>query len=65
MPGKDINRAISECMDRLRGLDNPVAELARTCDELRKLNWSEADIHAVETTVLRLLSGVIDLDKFS
>jgi hypothetical protein len=54
-----LSGAVTECVARCRNSKQPVADLAAFIQTLRVEKWPEADIHAVERAVLRLLASVI------
>lgn len=62
MPTQRLNDAIRACLARCRGSHAPLAVLAAYLDELRQQGWTEYDVHAVETAVVRLLSAISDSD---
>jgi hypothetical protein len=59
---RDINGAIQKCIDQCRGADAPLAVLSRYSAELRQAGWSDADVRAVESGVVRFLSALSNPD---
>ena len=55
-----INTAIRDCLARCYESEAPLAELAEYVILLRaKPAWGEAEIYVVETTVRRVLMGIV------
>jgi len=56
---KKVNAAVHTCLDRCFGTSHSLAKMAGYLGELRAAGgWREAEIHAVERAVLKLLNGV-------
>jgi len=62
MGQSDIRNAVKDCLARCYAGTTPLGEIAEFVAELRDTGWKEEDIRAVETTVRRVLAGVLDVD---
>jgi len=65
MAASDIRKAVGDCLTRCYVGGTPLGIIAEYVGELRQEGWPEEDIRAVETTVRRVLAGVLDLDEAS
>ena len=56
-----INEAIRACLERCYGDKTPLASIADFIGELREdPTWREAEVEEVESTVLRMLSLIVE-----
>jgi len=56
---KKVNAAVRVCLERCRGASHSLAKLAGYLAELRVAGaWREAEIHAVERSVIKMLNGI-------
>jgi hypothetical protein len=56
-----INDAIRSCLERCYGDKTPLATVAKFLSELRRHpKWSEAEVEEVQTTVLKMLSLIVE-----
>jgi len=56
-----INDAIRSCLERCYGDKTPLTTVAKFLSELRRdPGWSEAEIEGVQTTVLKMLSLIVE-----
>lgn len=57
-----IREAIRDCLVICLGCEMPLSGLSGCLDELRQKRWPTARIHAVETTVVKILARLADND---
>lgn len=58
---KKVNAAIRTCLHRCFGTSHSLAQMAGYLGELRAAGgWREAEIHAVERAVIKVLNGVAE-----
>lgn len=55
-----IRAAVNDCLLRCYRGDTPLGAIAEFAGELRDSGWQEADIRQVESSVRRVLAGVMD-----
>jgi len=60
-----IRAAVKDCLARCYRGNTPLGELAAFLAELRAKDWSPADVRKVESSVRRVLAGVVsgDVDR--
>lgn len=60
MQREKIAQAVSACLAACYGAEDPLVRLAAFIDKLKQdLNWSEAEVWAVETQSLKLLNLLV------
>jgi hypothetical protein len=57
--------AIKHCLAQCYATDFPLTRLAQFCSKLSQLDWDSKDVQEVETTVRRLLAGVMGRERES
>ena len=63
MDQERINLAIQDCLDRCRGTDNPLVQIAAFLTDLRSAGWSRGEIRLVELPVHKILHALVDTAK--
>jgi hypothetical protein len=60
-----IRAAVKDCLARCYRGNTPLGELAAFLAELRAKDWSAEDVRKVESSVCRVLAGVVagDIDR--
>jgi hypothetical protein len=58
-----IRAAVQDCLARCYRGNTPLGVLAECLSDLRQKDWAEADIRKVETSVRKVLAGVVSEDQ--
>lgn len=59
----EIREAVRVCLDRCAQGGTPLGVIAEFIAELQAAGWLQADIRKVESTVLKLMSGIVTPDE--
>jgi hypothetical protein len=60
MTEEKIRAAVNNCLSRCYGGETPLGVIAEFAGELRASGWQEEAIRKVESSVRRVLAGVMD-----
>ena len=62
-PETSIRAAVQDCLARCYRGNTPLGVLAQSMAELKQQGWQEDDVRIVETTVRKVLAGVVSEDQ--
>lgn len=60
---REFNTAVRECLANCYRTDLPVAALAEYVELLKGRDWTPAEIHRVEATVMKILLAVVSKNE--